>query len=88
MKVKAPPRMSSIQWFVSIAAGLAMFLLPQDVRAIFPMFTARFCGRGCLRHSACPFGFCSSCTSDRRGDAVLHVSHSNYVCNPDWNQDL
>lgn len=42
MKVKAPPRMSSIQWFVSIAAGLAMFLLPQDAQSYFPMFTARF----------------------------------------------
>ena len=35
MKVKAPPRMSSIQWFVSIAAGLAMFLLPQDAQSYF-----------------------------------------------------
>ena len=54
MKVKAPPRMSSIQWFVSIAAGPGYVLLPQDAQSYFPMFTARFCGRGCLRHSACP----------------------------------
>ena len=35
MKEKAPPRLSSIQWFVSIAAGLAMFLLPQDAQSYF-----------------------------------------------------
>ena len=35
MKVKTPPRMSTIQWFVSIAAGLAMFLLPQDAQSYF-----------------------------------------------------
>ncbi len=35
MKAKTPPRMSTIQWFVSIAAGLAMFLLPQDAQSYF-----------------------------------------------------
>lgn len=89
MKVKAPPRMSSIQWFVSIAAGLAMFLLPQDAQSYFSdVYRQIFVAVVAFGIAACPFASVQAVRADRRGDAVLHVSHSNYVCNPDWNQDL
>lgn len=35
MSEKGVPRLSSLQWFVSIAAGVAMFLLPQDAQSYF-----------------------------------------------------
>ena len=65
MKVKAPPRMSSIQWFVSIAAGAWLcFCCPKTRRAIFPMFTARFfVAVVAFGIALVLFCFCSSCTS-------------------------
>lgn len=89
MKVKAPPRMSSIQWFVSIAAGLAMFLLPQDAQSYFSDVYRQ------IFVAVVAFGIALVLLLlfklyEPIGVAmlVLHVSHSNYVCNPDWNQDL
>lgn len=43
MKVKAPPRLSSVQWFVSIAAGVAMFLMPQDAQSYFSDIYRQIC---------------------------------------------
>ena len=89
MKVKAPPRMSSIQWFVSIAAGLAMFLLPQDAQSYFSDVYRQ------IFVAVVAFGIALVLLLlfklyEPIGVAMLSSMFLTVItfCNPDWNQDL